>query len=84
MMALLSAVAVFGKETGARWWPVQAVPKGVIRMTSQVPEPRAPFEMMVQSVAGLAAKAVNESKGDEMVWVSTSFGLWMRRLLKWR
>jgi len=26
--------------------------------------------MMVQSVAGLAAKAVNESKGDEMVWVS--------------
>jgi len=41
--------------------------------------------MMVQSVAGLAAKAVNEGRGDEMVWVGTdNFDIkdWFGRLTK--
>lgn len=40
--------------------------------------------MMVQSVAGLAAKAVNESRGDELVWVDNGDGdleKWYVRLL---
>ena len=40
--------------------------------------------MMVQSVAGLAAKAVNESRGDEMVWVDSGnpdVEDWLTRLL---
>jgi hypothetical protein len=47
------------------WWPTQAMPKALVRATNQ-----SGFEMLVQSVAGLAAKAVNEGRGDEMVWLS--------------
>jgi len=53
------------------WWPTQAMPKALVRLTSDSAAPRASYEMMVQSVAGLAAKAVNEGRGDEMVWVRT-------------
>ena len=45
---------------------------------------RAAYQMMVQSVAGLAAKAVNEGRGDELVWVGTEHldvEEWLRRLL---
>src|SRR5690242_5011333 len=53
-----------------RWWPTQAAPKALVRLQSdQFPEPHAVCEMMAQSVAGLAAKAVNEGRADEMVWV---------------
>jgi hypothetical protein len=57
----------------ARWWPVQARPAGLVRTgpPRAVPEPRDAYQMLAQSVAGLAAKAVNEGRGDEMVWVGT-------------
>ena len=54
-----------------RWWPVQAMPKGLVRLQKDLPAPRASCDMMAQSVAGLAAKAVNEGRADEMVWVGT-------------
>jgi hypothetical protein len=71
-MALLSAGAASAGQTDDRWWPVQALPKALVRTTNQqeFPEPRIALQMMVQSVAGLAAKAVNEGRADEMVWVS--------------
>jgi hypothetical protein len=61
------------------------MPKSVVRTTNQLtfPEPRLAFQMMVQSVAGLAAKAVNEGRGDEMVWVGNGDGdleKWYARL----
>ena len=72
-LALISSRISFpaaGDEN--RWWPVQAMPKALARLRqNEFPEPRAACEMMAQSVAGLAAKAVNESCGDEMVWVET-------------
>jgi hypothetical protein len=54
-----------------RWWPIQGLPQSVVQTVSQheFPKPRAALQMMVQSVAGLAAKAVNENHGDELVWV---------------
>jgi len=57
----------------SRWWPPQAMPKALVRTPNgnDFPAPRASSEMMVQSVAGLAAKAVNDGRGDEMVWVGT-------------
>ncbi|HYA78984.1 MAG TPA: hypothetical protein VED19_00575 [Candidatus Nitrosopolaris sp.] len=69
-----------------RWWPTQAFPKAVIRTTNQqeFPEPRVALQMMVQSVAGLAAQAVNEGRGDELVWVNNGNGdleKWYARLL---
>jgi len=48
--------------------------------------PRASHEILAQSVVGLAAKAVNEGRGDEMVWVATDnvdvedwFARWLKR-----
>ncbi len=71
-----------------RWWPVQAMPKAVVRTRNQsaFPSPRVPYEMLVQSVAGLAAKGVNEKRADEMVWVGIDDNVdvedWFARLLQ--
>jgi hypothetical protein len=56
-----------------RWWPVQARPAGLVRTghPRAFPEPQFAYHVLVQSVAGLAAKAVNDGQGDEMVWVGT-------------
>ncbi|MGO8699086.1 MAG: hypothetical protein ACLQVY_15330 [Limisphaerales bacterium] len=71
-----------------RWWPVQSEPKTLVRLRAdQLPEPRAASEMAAQSVAGLAAKSVNEGRGDEMVWIGTDnpdIEDWLSRLLKRR
>jgi hypothetical protein len=63
------------------------MPKALVRTANQneFPSPRASYEMMAQSVAGLAAKAVNEGRADEMVWVGTDnvdVEDWFARLLK--
>lgn len=60
------AAAVSSDE---RWWPVQAVPHGLVRTGER--HPSLAHQMMLQSVAGLAAKSVRLGTGDEMVWVST-------------
>jgi hypothetical protein len=67
LLALLNAVPVCAGEAEDRWWPTQAFPKAVVRTANQqeFPEPRPALQMMVHSVAGLAAKAVNEGHGDE-------------------
>jgi hypothetical protein len=69
------------------WWPVQTMPKALVRTENQneFPSQRASCEMMAQSVAGLVAKAVNEGRADEMVWVGTDnidAEDWFARLLK--
>jgi len=79
--------ATLAQADEPRWWPVQGVPKGVVRTGDQqgFPAPTVSYQMMVQSVAGLAAKAVNEGRGDEMVWVGTdNFDIedWFGRLTK--
>ncbi|MDR3638613.1 MAG: GxGYxYP family putative glycoside hydrolase [Isosphaeraceae bacterium] len=68
LVAVLSACAPAHGED-ARWWPGQAPPRALVRTSDR--HPSLPLEMMVQSLAGLAAKAVNEGRGDEMVWVSS-------------
>jgi hypothetical protein len=67
ILAACACPAALGDE--ARWWPKQAVPRGLVRTRDRHLAP--PVQMLVQSVAGLAAKAVNEGRGDEMVWVSS-------------
>jgi hypothetical protein len=69
-----------------RWFPRQAAPKALVRTVKaeEFPEPRLATGMMVQSVAGLAAQAVNEGRSDEMVWVATGNAdveRWYARLL---
>ncbi len=66
---LLATISGYAAESEDRWWPVQALPKTVVRSARDFPGPRRALDMMVQSVAGLAAGAVNEGRGDELVWV---------------
>jgi hypothetical protein len=71
-----------------RWWPVQAMPKALVRTKNQstFPSPRGPYEMLVQSVAGLAATGVNEGRSEELVWIgiddNTDVEDWFARLLQ--
>src|SRR5665213_739642 len=66
---LFSAVAAMAGQDEDRWWPVQSLPGALVRTPIS---PRDSLQMMVQSVAGLAAKAVNTGRGDEMVWVDNA------------
>ena len=70
---LLAAPAAADDNNRARWWPSQAVPAGIVRLETREASPGARLgrEMLAQSVAGLAAKAVNGGRGDELVWVVT-------------
>jgi hypothetical protein len=75
-------------NNGTGWWPVQAMPKALVGTVNEneFPAPRVPYQMMAQSVAGLAAKAVNEGRADEMVWVGIDDNVdvedWFARLLQ--
>ena len=86
VLTLLNTMRVFAGEEENRWWPIQVFPKAIVRTTSQqdFPEPRLALQMMVQSVVGLAAKAVNEGHGNELVWINNGEGdleKWHARLL---
>ena len=54
-----------------RWWPGQAMPTALVRLHNEFPSPQGLYEMLAQSVAGLAARALNDGRGDELVWVVT-------------
>jgi hypothetical protein len=78
VLALLTAAppAALGAaagDAGPRMWPVQARPAALVRTgpPHAFPQPRPAYEMLVASVAGLAAASVSERRGDEMVWVAT-------------
>jgi hypothetical protein len=62
---------VLAEVSEDRWWPLQRMPKGVVRtQNAEKSQPlQSAMDMMLQSVAGLAAKAVNEGHADEMVWI---------------
>ena len=85
-VAWLGARLGVATETEDRWWPTQLMPKAIVRTTNQLqfPEPRFAFQAMVQSAAGLAAKAVNNGQGRELVWIDNGGGdmeEWYSRLL---
>ncbi|MGZ4987386.1 MAG: hypothetical protein ACXWBP_05045, partial [Limisphaerales bacterium] len=73
---LLLATVMLASADNARWFPTQTFPKSIICTVNQqeFPKPRLAHQMMVQSVAGLAAKAVNEGRGTELVWVNNGEG----------
>ena len=84
LAAGLSSSEAAGTAT-ERWWPVQRVPAAIVcsEPMGGLGEVRSPSgkstrghlgatHMMVQSVAGLAARAVNEGACGEMVWIGTT------------
>lgn len=68
---LVPTISVCAAGNEECWWPTQALPKAVVRSAIEFPGPRRALDMMLQSVAGLAAGAVNEGRGDELVWVDS-------------
>lgn len=65
---MLSMRAMASTYDGRYGWPTLKAPRGVI-----VCEPATTFEesMLLESLSGLAAQAVNEGRFDEMVWINT-------------
>ena len=51
---------------------VTAAMHGAHDQPGKIPAPHGPHHMLVQSMAGLAAKAVNEGRGEELVWVTST------------
>jgi hypothetical protein len=86
LLIFLNIARVFAGEEENRWWPTQVFPKAVVRTKNQqdFPQLRLALQMMVQSIAGLAAKSVNEGRGEELVWVDNGPGdleKWYTRLI---
>ena len=86
LAGLFYAIPALAGQNEDRWWPVQSLPEAVVRTSNQqeFPAPRAALQMMVQSVAGLAAQAVNEGRGEELVWINdgnADLEDWYARLL---
>lgn len=58
-------------QVDGRWWPVQAMHKSIACLKpTGTSTPAASYAMTLQSVAGLAAKAVNDGRGNELVWIN--------------
>lgn len=81
-----------GASEDHRVWPTQRAPRAVMRTTNmdtfeRVRSPQGclwsnphqgPTHVLAQSLAGLAAKAVNENRHDELVWIDLSSGSYPR------
>ncbi len=63
-------------DSDSRWWPTQSLPATIVRSSNlhELPAPQPAFQMMLQSIAGLAAKSVNEHRSDELLWLSNASG----------
>ena len=72
-LILLTLVPGPAQADQSRYWPAEALPKGIVRTETdeQLPHPQAATKMLLQSLAGLAAQGVNEGRGDELVWTTS-------------
>lgn len=100
VFAAAALVAASSHASDTRWWPEQKTPKSLLIIDSglftkltaahegKIPSDnsRSPYHMLAESLSGLAAQAVNEGKGDELVWVAMrgnkSYAEWLDRLVK--
>src|SRR4030095_2719306 len=85
---VMFAMPAFGEQIEDRWWPVQVLPKAIVKTDNKESNQprRLVIDMMLQSIAGLAAKSVNENRGDEMVWATIDDNVdvedWFARLFQ--
>jgi len=96
---LLLVLAGTCQAESVRWWPEQAMPKGLVTVETAEMQPvtepcgktvsslnMGAEHMMAQSLAGLAAQAVNEGRGDELVyvnlWDNHDYTLWRTKVLE--
>jgi hypothetical protein len=96
ILGFLSAIGLLDASATerTRLWPRQEMPAGLVTISSlgftQHPDDRRPINdgddhMLAQSLSGLAAQAVNERRGDELLfidlWNNNSYHQWRRLLL---
>ena len=55
------------KTSLSSWWPQQKKPNGYV---TGAPSGSPNEKILLQALAGLAAQAVNEGRGDELVWMN--------------
>ncbi len=88
-------------EPQHRWWPVQKAPAGVVKTVPHedfepVESPKGKnnrghfgsMHIMIQSLSGLAAQAVNQGRCDEMIWIEVGrngvlnpdYALWYKQI----
>lgn len=82
MIVAVSTCLIATAADDDRSFPVQKVPKSVVRIR---PSGDLAQQMLIQSVSGLSAKAVNRGTGDEMVCVATdntNLEAWYQTFLK--
>lgn len=85
------AAASSGDDALVRWWPIQKRPASVIRTTpiedlpvvhgedgQQSQGTFGALSMLLQSLSGLAAQAVNEGRSDELIWIETNHPAYRR------
>lgn len=75
ILATLSlSTAAVARGDDAHWWPEQRSPRSLIRTGAPqaLPQPHDACQMLLQSVAGLAAQGVNDGRAEELVWVTTT------------
>ena len=63
----------FSDTFDPEWFPQQKAPESVV--TVNVDNAFSADHMLAQSISGLSAMAVNESRFDEMVWIENSMWL---------
>jgi len=68
VLVFLSMHLWSAEYNGRYGWPVQKQPKSIIvcKPSNNIAE-----AMLLESLSGLAAKAVNEERFDEMIWIET-------------
>lgn len=70
-----------GQDPSPNWFPKQQAPKTLLRAGASSYE----GSILLHSIAGLAAKAVNEGRGDALVWFEVGnpdYKEWLARWLK--
>jgi hypothetical protein len=67
-LLLLGPLLAFGQSEApiSSWWPEQKIARGFV---SAAPTGNASEQILLQGMAGLAAQAVNDNMGDELVWL---------------
>lgn len=96
---VMSLCAMAAGADSLRWWPEQEMPQGLVTIETAemapVTEPNGrkgstlnlgAGHMMGQSLAGLAAQAVNEGRGDELIyvnlWDNADYNRWRVKILE--
>lgn len=69
-------VVVDPSKKGSGYWPRQSVPAAYRRIAMNVPgqdhHGRSAHRITIASLSGIAARAVNEGRHDELIWMETN------------